>query len=303
MRKITLLLLLTTFGLSSSFIVPIPQTISYDKEKALLGKKLFFETRLSKTNTISCNSCHNLATSGTDNLKFSFGIEGKEGNINSPTVFNAGFNFRQLWSGGARTLREQAKGPLTNPLEMGHSIDNILLFLKKDKEYKKIFEKIYKDGVTEKNLLASLEEFEKTLITPNSPFDQFLRGNKNAISDEAKEGYKLFISKGCVSCHNGVNIGGNSFAKFGIVKEMTSNRFGLFDVTKNQIDKNFFKVPTLRNIELTYPYFHNGEIKTLKNAIQLMASHQLGTTFSEKETLKIEAFLKTLNGKLELIHD
>lgn len=303
MKKITFLLLLTTFSFSASFIVPIPEKVPYDKGKALLGKKLFFETRLSKTNTISCNSCHNLETSGSDNLQFSFGIDAQVGNINSPTVFNALFNFRQLWSGGARTLEEQAKGPLTNPIEMGHNIDAILSFLRKDKEYKTLFQKNYKDGVTEKNLLLALEEFEKTLFTPNSPFDQFLKGDKKAISDEAKEGYKIFISKGCVSCHNGVNIGGNSFAKFGVVKEVNSNRSGLFDVTKQQMDKNFFKVPTLRNIELTYPYFHNGEVKTLKDAIKLMASYQIGTILSDKEIGKIEAFLKTLNGKVEIIHD
>ena len=148
-----------------------------------------------------------------------------------------------------------------------------------------------------------LKNSKKPLLPPHSRFDQFLKGDPKAITPEEKEGYKLFISKGCVTCHNGINIGGNSFAKFGIVHERTSKRLGLYDVTQNSLDKNFFKVPTLRNIELTYPYFHTGEAETLKKAIAIMASSQLGVTLSEKEIHKIESFLKTLNGKLELIDD
>lgn len=299
MKKVTLLLLISCVSIFGSYIVPIPQNVKFNKSKASLGKKLFFDTRLSSTNTISCASCHNLETGGVDNLKFSFGVNGQEGSINTPTVLNATFNFRQLWSGKVRTLAEQAKGPITNPKEMGHTLENLIKNLKKDPNYLKSFNSIYKDGITEGNILDTLEEYEKTLITPNAPFDKFLKGDRNAISEDAKKGYKLFIQKGCVSCHNGVNIGGNSFAKFGVVKQINSKSFGLFDFTHNEIDRNFFKVPTLRNIALTYPYFHHGEVNSLQEAIKIMASSQMGITLSQKEIELIESFLKTLNGTLK----
>jgi len=303
MKKITLLLLISSSFLFASYIVPIPEIIKFDKEKALLGKKLFFDTRLSSTNTISCHTCHNLQSGGVDNLKFSFGVNGQEGNINTPTVLNAALNFRQLWNGSVRTLAEQAKGPITNPKEMGHNIENIIKILKADKIYIKLFKKLYKNGIVEENILNALEEYEKTLITPNAPFDKYLKGNSKAISEDAKQGYRLFIQKGCVSCHNGVNVGGNSFAKFGVVKQISSQNFGLYDFTKEDMDKNFFKVPTLRNIALTYPYFHHGEVETLQEAIKIMASSQMGITLTQKEIQQIEAFLKTLSGKIKGIDE
>jgi cytochrome c peroxidase len=303
MKKITFLLLISSSLLFGYYIAPIPDKIKFDKAKAFLGKKLFFDTKLSSTNTISCHTCHNLETGGVDNLKFSFGVNAQEGNINTPTVLNASLNFRQLWSGSVRTLAQQAIGPITNPKEMGHDIEMLVKNLKKDSTYTKLFNTLYKDGIVKANILDAIAEYEKTLITPNSPFDKYLKGEILAISEDAKKGYKLFIQKGCISCHNGVNVGGNSFAKFGVVKKISTQNFGLYDFTKEEIDKNFFKVPTLRNIALTYPYFHHGEVKTLQEAIKIMGASQMGITLTQKEIEQIEAFLKTLSGKIKGLNE
>lgn len=305
MKKIIILL---TFccSISTLFAEPIrsiPPKITYNEAKAKLGKKLFFDTKLSKDKTISCASCHNLDAGGDDGLKFSFGIGGKAGNINAPTVLNSVFNFKQFWNGRAKTLAEQAKGPIENPIEMGHSFSELVPQLKQDKFYFATFQKIYKNGITADNIADAIAEFEKTLITPNAPFDRYLRGDQNAITQKQKQGYELFKSKGCISCHNGINIGGASFAKFGIVDVIKSPNFGLFDVTKNKLDMNVFKVPTLRNVEHTAPYFHDGKVDNLKDAVKIMAYYQIGTTMSDGEVELIVDFLNSLSGKLELIRD
>ena len=284
--------------LLSTPIKPIPDQIKVDAKKVQLGKKLFFDPILSKDGTISCASCHDLQNGGDDGLKFSFGIGGQEGVINSPTVYNAVFNFRQFWDGRAKDLKEQVSGPIENPVEMGHSMDLTVKVLKKNDVYIKEFNAIYSDGITHQNVADAIAEFEKALITPDSPFDKYLKGDKKAISQKAKEGYQLFESKGCVLCHHGVNVGGNFYNKFGIFKDAKSTNLGRYNITKREEDKYVFKVPSLRNIALTAPYMHDGRIDTLKGAVELMTKHQLGRYMESGETDAIVAFLKSLTGDI-----
>jgi len=284
----------------SSNIIPIPKSIDYNLNKALLGKKLFNDKRLSSNNTISCASCHNLDEGGDDNLVYSIGVDGTLGNINAPTVLNAVFNFRQFWDGRAKNLEEQALGPIENPIEMAHDF-SLLLPQLNNSEYKDEFLKIYDNGITKKNLANAIAEFEKTLITPNSKFDKYLNGDETVLSEYEKEGFEIFKNKGCISCHHGINIGGNHYNKFGAIIDIDSNNLGLFNITKNKNDKYYFKVPSLRNIELTAPYFHDGRYLDLEETVKTMALVQLGRPISDDEISKIIAFLKTLTGKLEII--
>ncbi len=278
-------------------IQPLPQSVKLDHQKVLLGKKLFFDPILSKDNTISCASCHHLKDGGDDNLKFSFGIKGQEGIINSPTVYNAVYNFRQFWDGRAADLREQAIGPIENPVEMGNTFPNLIKTLQ-NTYYKEVFEKIYDDGITKKNIVDAIAEYEKALITPNAPFDRYLRGDKKAITEDEKEGYDLFESKGCIACHHGVNVGGNLYNKFGVMEDAKSADLGRYNVTGNVRDKFYFKVPSLRNVARTAPYFHDGRTESLTEAVEFMAHYQLGRSISEEEIRKIVAFLHTLNGEI-----
>lgn len=314
LKNLIILINLFFFNLYAiEHITPLPLEIKYEKEKALLGKKLYFDPILSKDNSVSCASCHNLELGGVDNLQFSYGIEGKIGNINTPTVLNAIYNFRQMWDGRAKDLSHQIQFPITNPKEMGNNFKNIIETLEKDNYYNKTFHKIYKDGITKENIGNALEEFQKTLITP-SPFDEYLRGNQNALTPNQKKGYELFQKKGCVSCHNGINLGGGLYARFGLIDksiiESLENEdnfkkinphFGLYNITKNDFDKYYFKVPSLRNVALTGPYLHDGRVETLKEAIKSIAKAQLGLNLTKEEIFLIEEFLKSLNGKVTII--
>ena len=295
--KFFILILSTTILFAKEPVTPIPLSLEVDAKKAALGKKLFFDPMLSRDDTISCASCHNLHEGGDDGLKYSFGIDGKEGNINAPTVYNAVFNFWQFWDGRAKTLKEQAAGPIENPVEMGFTFKELIPKLKKSR-YNKLFSQIYKDGITKENIADAIAEYEKTLITPNAPFDKYLRGDKDALTQKQKEGYELFKTKGCISCHHGINLGGNLYNKFGLFKDTNSTQLGRFNVTKKERDKYYFKVPTLRNIEKTAPYFHDGRTYNLKEAVLLMAQYQLGRDISDEEVEKILAFLHSLNGEL-----
>jgi len=282
----------------ATLITPIPLHVDVDKEKVTLGKKLFFDPILSKDGTISCAHCHDLQNGGDDGLKFSFGIDGKQGSINSPTVYNAAFNFRQFWNGRAKDLKEQVLGPLVNPVEMGHTFDGAVNALKKNPTYVKDFQQIYADGVTIENLSDAIAEFEKTLITPNAPFDRYLKGDTNAIDEKIKKGYDLFISKGCIICHNGINVGGNSYNQFGVYEKVMSNNLGRYLVTHKEEDKNVFKVPSLRNVALTAPYMHDGRFKTLKSSVAFMTKYQLGLFISDEEIECMVAFLQSLTGEI-----
>ena len=282
---------------ADALISPIPLTIKVDKQKAALGKKLFFDTRLSLDNTISCATCHNLNEGGDDNLRVSFGYHGHTGTRNSPTVYNALFNFRQFWDGRVANLQEQAEKPIENPVEMANNFTELIPRLKKT-TYKQQFDAIYKDGITKANITNAIAEYEKSLITPNAPFDRYLRGEKSALSDEAKEGYTLFKTKGCILCHQGINIGGNMYNKFGVYTDTNNSDLGRYDVTHKKRDKYFFKVPSLRNVVRTAPYFHDGSEPNLRTVVLIMSKYQLGRKMTTEEVDKILAFLKSLNGEL-----
>ena len=263
-----------------------------------LGKKLFFDPRLSKSGFISCNSCHNLSMGGTDNIRTSIGDKWQQGPINSPTVLNSSLNLAQFWDGRAADLKEQAGGPIANPGEMAFShtlaIDMLASIPAYQREFKLVFgkDKIDIDQVTD-----AIAEFEKTLVTPNSRFDQYLLGNKTAMTKDELAGYKLFNESGCVACHNGPNLGGNSFQKMGVVEPYKGNVEGRAAVTGKDADRFNYKVPTLRNVELTYPYFHDGMSDTLTQAVDVMGRLQLGKKFTKTENEQIVAFLKTLTGE------
>ncbi len=302
MYKITILLfLLITSLFSKELITPIPYKVDYNYKKALLGKKLFFDTRLSHDNTISCASCHFLEDGGDDNIEVSFGINQQTGTRNSPTVLNARYNVTQFWDGSAKDLQEQAKGPIHNPVEMGSNFEEVVSKLKKDKNYHREFLSLYKNGITGLNITDAISEFEKTLITPNSRFDKFLRGDKKALSSDELNGYKLFKEYGCISCHNGINIGANIMQKLGVIEDFDTEDLGLYNITKNEEDKFYFKVPSLRNIELTAPYFHDGKIKTLKESVEKMAEYQIGYILEAQEIEYIIKFLITLTGDTPII--
>ena len=264
-----------------------------------LGKKLWFDPRLSKSGWISCNSCHNLSMGGTDNLKTSIGHKWHQGPINAPTVLNSSLNLAQFWDGRAKDLKEQAGGPIENPGEMGFTHDLAVDVVKNIPGYVREFNLVF--GSNEVNIdkiTQAIAEFEKTLVTPNSRFDLWLLGKKDAITQQEKTGYELFKISGCVACHNGPAVGGNSFQKMGAVEPYkTDNKIeGLSAVTGKDADRFKFKVPTLRNVELTYPYFHDGEAATLTESVDLMGRLQLGKKYTADENASIVAFLKTLTG-------
>ncbi|PHS41336.1 MAG: cytochrome B6 [Sulfurovum sp.] len=301
MKKLYFIFLLlfsfVTTVLFTAEIVPIPSEVQVDDKKVALGKKLFFDKILSKDKTLSCASCHNLQHNGADTTQYTKGIEGKVGLFNVPTVYNAVYNFRQFWDGRAKNLKEQALNPITNPVEMGNSLPVVLHDLKESSIYPRLFNAIYDDGITQSNLADVLAEYEKTLITPNSPFDLYLKGDLNALNAKELEGYRLFKTKGCISCHNGVNIGGNLYNKFGIFKDAKSRELGRYNTTHKEQDKYVFKVPSLRNIALTAPYMHDGRAETLKEAVNIMSQYQLGRPMQKDELDSIVLFLETLTGE------
>jgi cytochrome c peroxidase len=265
-----------------------------------LGKKLFFDPRLSRSGGISCNSCHNLSTGGVDNLAASIGDRWQKGGINSPTVLNASLNIAQFWDGRAKDLREQAGGPIANPAEMASTHVAAVAALETIPGYVSEFQKVFGNGkLSIDQVTQALAAFEETLVTPNSRFDLWLKGDDKAITAQEKRGYELFRDSGCVACHNGPAAGGNSFQKMGVVEpyKTTHPAQGRVAVTKKDQDRFMFKVPTLRNVELTYPYFHDGAAKTLTEAVNTMGKLQLGKTFTKEENADIVAFLKTLTGE------
>ena len=280
-------------------ISPVTPPQDINLAKAELGKKLYFDPRLSKSGFISCNSCHNLSMGGADNLQTSIGDHWQQGPINSPTVLNSSLNVAQFWDGRAADLKEQAGGPIANPGEMASNHTLAVSTIASIPGYVKEFALVYGEPkVTIDEITESIAEFEKTLKTPNAPFDQWLLGDADAISAQAAEGYALFKSSGCAACHNGEAVGGTSFQKFGIVApyETDNPAIGRSAVTGKEVDRFSFKVPTLRNVELTYPYFHDGGAHTLAEAVDVMGRLQLGRQFSDSENAAIVAFLRTLTG-------
>lgn len=289
-------------------IRPIAQEMEYDEAKAALGFALFHDTRLSIDNTVSCASCHELSTAGVDNHQYSHGVDDQLGGVNAPTVYNAVYNFVQFWDGRAKTLADQAAGPPLNPVEMASvSFDDIIAKLNEDKEFVKAFNAVYPDGLTQNNITDAIQEFEYTLLTPNSRFDKWLLGQDDAINADELEGYELFKEYDCATCHNGPIAGGLSyelmghrneyFAERGL--EMTVEDNGRFKETQLERDRHRFKVPGLRNVEHTWPYYHDGTRITLEDAVRDMGYYQSDVELTDAEVAKITAFLKTLTGEYQ----
>lgn len=283
-------------------ILPIPSYVPYNAQKASLGKKLFFDPILSRDYSTSCATCHDFSKGGSDGRNVSIGIHHQKGLMNAPTVLNSVFNFTQFWNGRARNLTEQALDPIHNPIEMGLSPNEATQRIQSHLVYSNLFFKITgRKNVNLDDIAMMIAEYEKTLITPNSKFDLYLLG-KGKLSPKELEGYTLFKTLGCVSCHNGVNIGGNSFQKMGAINplERTPNTVDRYTITHRDSDKNVFKVPTLRNIALTAPYFHDGSATTLRDAVIKMSYHNLGLKLTQKEVELLVTFLNTLTGELPL---
>lgn len=299
----------STHDIALSFFSPLPQAMPKSEKdtqaKINLGKRLYFETALSVNNTQSCNSCHNInnGAAGVDHLTVSIGALGELGSRNAPSTWNAGFHVAQFWDGRAKTLEQQAIFPLLNKKEMAMpSIDFVIERLI-DNNYLPIFRDAFTDEeapINIKNISTALAAFQRTLISRDR-FDDFLAGDNDAISQREKEGMLVFINKGCVACHNGAVLGGQLFMKMGIVHAYpnVSDR-GLAQVTKNSADSYFFKVPSLRNILNTAPYFHDGAAITIEQAIQQTGWHQLGIKLSEEEVIAIKYFFKTLDNQVSI---
>lgn len=287
---------------------PIPQKPCADLQKAKLGSILYHHKALSGDGTVSCATCHPLDNAGVDALQTSTGIRKQKGDINAPTVFNAVFNAKQFWDGRARDLGEQAGGPPMNPVEMdGGSWEEVAKRLSKDSAFAAEFRKTYPDGFTQKNITDAIAEFEKTLITPDSPFDRYLKGDESAISPEAKRGYEIFKKANCAVCHSGRNFGGQTFEYMGLLGNYFKDRgnvgkindTGLASFTKDERDMRKFKTPTLRNVALTAPYFHDGSVAELRRAASLMAKYQTGAKLSDGDLDCLVKFLESLSGKWE----
>ena len=286
---------------------PLPSTIPSVKdnpitpEKISLGKALFFDTRMSASGVFSCNSCHNLATGGDDNLETSIGHGWQKGPRNAPTALNAVLNEAQFWDGRAEDLKAQAKGPVQAGVEMANTPANVIATLNSMPQYKDWFKAAFPaeaDPVTFDNFAKAIEAFEATLLTP-APFDAYLNGDDAALSDQQKAGMALFIDKGCSSCHSGVNVGGHGYYPFGVVETpggdvLPAGDKGRFSVTKTADDSYVFRAAPLRNIALTAPYFHSGKVWDLKQAVAIMGTSQLGADLKEEEVTQITAFLESL---------
>jgi cytochrome c peroxidase len=284
---------------------PVLKSNPSNPAKVELGKMLWFDPRLSSSWLISCNTCHNLSLGGVDLLETSIGHGWQKGPRNSPTVLNAVFNIAQFWDGRAKDLKEQAMGPVQAAVEMNSTPARTVKTLASIPAYVDHFKQAFPgqaDPVTFENMARAIESFEATLTTPQSRFDQYLEGKPDAITPAEKKGLALFLTKGCVSCHNGVNLGGTGYFPFGVVEKPGADILpptdkGRFQVTSTASDEYVFKSPSLRNIELTAPYFHSGKVWDLRQAVEVMGSAQLGATLNNQETESIVTFLRTLTGK------
>lgn len=279
-------------------ILPIPKQHEVDIAKAKLGQELFMDTRFSSDNSTSCLSCHNIYEGGADSREVSLGFNAQPGDIHSPTVLNARYNFRQFWNARAKDLKEQVDGPIHNPVEHNMNKELVEKKLNNSEHYQERFEAVYGvQTIRYSHFVDAIVAFENALYTPNAKFDRYLRGEVQ-LSQEEKEGYTLFKQNGCITCHNGINIGGNSLQKMGTFKEYETPK--IFPdrsfITKKESHKNVFKVPTLRNIALTAPYFHDASAKTLEEAVETMSHFNLGIRLSKEEVHSIVLFLNTLTG-------
>lgn len=295
--------------------VPVPADNPTTKEKIELGKQLYFDPRLSVDGTLSCNSCHNVMSSGTDNRPVSVGVAGQKGGRNAPTVWNSAFLSAQFWDGRAATLEDQAKGPILNPIEMGMpspeaAVDRIKSIPGYSTQFKQVFGG--SDPVTYDNIAKAIAAYERTLVTPNSAFDRYMKGDKKTLSPAAQRGMKLAQSVGCTACHNGPNFAGPASLPVGqgfyqkfptftdndyVTKYKLMDDKGRFEVTKDKADQHMWRVPTWRNVALTAPYFHNGSVATLDEAVRVMAKTQLNKDLTHEQVADIVAFLNSLSGE------
>lgn len=290
---------------SETFGIIEPVT-GLNDEKVALGARLFHDKNLSSDGTISCASCHSIADGGADGKPTSTGVEHQEGPINSPTVLNAHLNFAQFWDGRADGLESQASGPIANDIEMGSSMAMTIEYLNSEPSYASAFEDLYDGEISEKTVTNAIAEFERTLTTPNAPFDQWLEGDDDALDEQELRGLETFMDVGCTTCHQGPGFGGTMYQKMGLVKdyfamrggELTEADMGRMNVTGDEADKHKFKVPLLRNIELTAPYFHDGTRESLEEAVRVMGTVQLGRELTDEQVDDLVAFLKTLTGDL-----
>ena len=299
------LLALSALSASAALLdsVNIPKT-PQQEAKIELGKMLWFDPRLSLSGKVSCNTCHDLSTNGADTKPLSIGYAGRKGTVNSPTVFNAEKQIAQFWDGRAKTLAEQATGPITNPLEMAMTPELAEGVIRSIPGYRPYFEKAFgSKNPTFSEIAEALAAFETTLTTPNAPFERYLKGDKNALTQQQIDGLKLFRRSGCIRSHSGNLLGGTSFQKVGSVRPYVTDNSskGRMDVSGKPWDEMMFKVPTLLNVERTAPYFHDGAVKTLPDAVKKMADIQLDMNLSEKQVEEIVAFLESLNGELPKI--
>lgn len=293
---------------------PAPEDNPTTPEKVELGRMLFMDPRFSSTGTVSCNSCHNVMLGGEDNRAVSMGVHGKTGGRSAPTVWNSGFSSSQFWDGRAATLEEQAKGPVANPIEMGMSeVEQAMDRLRDIPGYVPYFKRAFGEDnpLTVDNAAKAVAAYERSLVTPDSPYDRFVKGDKQALTEQQQRGMESFASIGCITCHSGpafsgpaMSPGSGFFMKFPTFtgseydeKYALTKDPGRFEVTGDEADKNVWKVPTLRNIALTAPYFHNGAVKTLDEAVRVMAKTQLNQELGELQTADIVAFLSALTGK------
>ncbi len=295
---------------ANAIFKPIPERVTelhgekVAEAQVKLGQKLWFDPRLSRSHLISCNTCHNLSIGGGDNVKVSIGHGWQKGPRNNPTVLNAVFNAAQFWDGRAADLKEQARGPLQAPVEMNNTPERIEATLKSIPQYVEEFGKAFggPNAVSFDNAARALAAFETTLITPNAPFDRFLRGDDKALTKQQQQGLELFMSTGCTACHNGVNLGGQAYFPFGVVKRpgadiLPAEDKGRFAVTNTASDEYVFRASPLRNVALTPPYFHSGEVWNLQQAVAIMGDSQLGRELNETEVDAITAFLRSLTGE------
>ncbi len=287
-------------------VAPLVMPEGLQPELVQLGEKLFSDVRFSSNDSVSCAHCHQLASGGGDGLRVSVGVEGKLGAINSPTVYNTAFHIAYFWDGRVDTLEELIlKGPLQNPNEMGSSWEEVLAKLSADPQVVAAFEELFPDGLTKENVAHAIAEFIRSLVTLDSPFDRWLLGDESALLDQQKRGYRLFKSYGCVTCHQGMNFGGNMYASLGVMgnyfadrgDEITREDLGRFNVTGRAADRHVFKVPSLRLVVYTAPYLHDGRAATLEDAIDIMARYQLGRELPREDVADIIAFLESLAGE------
>jgi cytochrome c peroxidase len=285
-------------------ITPIPDAAGLDSDAVALGRRLFHDPRLSRGGVNACASCHRLEEGGDDGRAIAIGADGRPLDFNAPTIFNVALNFRLNWRGNFRTLETQNAAALLDPRLMNNDWQTLLATLRADADYRRAFAAIYGGDIGREHVLDALAAYQRSLVTPDARFDRYLRGGSNAITAEEEHGYRLFKAYGCIACHQGANVGGNLFQKFGIFANPFAGRdaatranLGRFAITRDEADRHVFRVPSLRNVALTAPYFHDGSAPSLEEAVEIMARNQLGRTLAQREVALIVAFLRTLTGE------